>query len=161
MFLIFLLSCNFKSNKLDNNSIQAEYVKAEIYCFCVYEIHTKNQVFINTCSTPASVKPYTLIKPDRLFYLTNDTTIIKRLKRVFFEKKEKIDTLTEPSDARLVVLLKKNDLSADTLVFDREYSFNFNEKYKFSYSFQVMDSIRSILNKKTISCPYLLGSGEQ
>ena len=127
IFSIFIFSCNY-SNK-GKDKIQSWYVKAEIYCFCLDEYYPNNQTFHMACSTPATVHAYTLIQPESLFYSTNDTMIIKRLKKVFFDKREKTDTLTQASDARFVVLLKKNDLSADTLVFDREYSFNYNEKY--------------------------------
>lgn len=153
IFIIFFGSCSNHSKPDNNNKAQAEYVAIEFYCFCVYEFYTKNQTFINTCSTPALVHAYKLVRPNALFYSTKDEKIIKRVEKIFFEKIEKIDTLTQATDARIVILLRKNDLSTDTLVFNGEYNFSFNEKYNFRYSFQVLDSIRNILNKKTISCP--------
>ena len=152
MCLMFI-SCNYNDKTTENKKIQPEYIKAEVYCFCLNEIQQNYQTLRISCSTTASVRPYELINANELFYSTNDTMIIKRLKNFFFDKREKIDTLIQGSDARFVVLLKKNDLSTDTLVFNNEYSFNFNEKYKFNYSFQIMDSIKSILNKKTLTCP--------
>ena len=149
--IMFVFSCN-NNRKIINESEQETYSKAEIYCYCVAEDSIKNQVFINTCSTSFSIHPKELVKPDKLFYSTSNKLLLNQIKELFFNKRNKMDTLIRGVDARFLILLKKNEFKADTLVFRDEYSFSFNGKFNINFSFQMMDSLRSILNRKVINC---------
>jgi hypothetical protein len=153
IFLFYFFSCR-NYTKPVNNKIQAEYVAIEIYCFCVYDFSSKNQAFYNTCSTASFISAHMLVRPERLYYSNADQQIIKKFKNIFFGNTLSKDTLTQPTEARLVILFKKNDSTGDTLIFNTSNykSFNFNDKYKFNYPYNVMDSIKVILNKRKITC---------
>ncbi len=150
--LLLFSSCteNVQSIKEEKKNVWIE--SAEIYCYCVTEMYSANQSFRFPCSTTSAVRAKELVAPKHLLYSTNDKNIVDRLAFVLFNRKEKSDTLTRETDARIVILLKNNNQSADTLVFNGEFNLTFNNKYDFTYSFQIMDSIKSIISRDTISC---------
>ena len=146
MFLISFFSCD-DGEKAINDSHPPEYIKVEIYCYCLVDYSSTDRTFFGSCCTPALIHSYEIIEPNKLFYITDNPETIERLRVIFFDKTNQIDTLTEASNARFVVLFNTNEMTSDTLIFENNNSFNFNEKFRFNYSFSIMDSIKPIINK--------------
>jgi hypothetical protein len=151
-----MISCKYKDDKISNyNMQQGDYTKVEIYCHCISDYHTdQGNVTMINCTSSGGIRSHELIEPEYFFDSTSDKTTIQALKRIFFERKEAADTITKGySDARLVFLFRKNKSEADTLVFISDYDFNYNEKFRFTYSFHIMDSLEKIFKKDKIECP--------
>lgn len=149
-FMVFIYSCkSYKKNDNDNLT----YSKIEIYCACMNTVPINNgYTVISNCSSPGQIPPSRFIKPEVLYYSTIDTGIINSLKNIFFRSSYKSDTLGGGTDARFVVLMKKSDFIADTLVFNNQTVFTLNEKYRLEYSINIIDSIRKIIGKERIDC---------
>lgn len=147
---IFTTACKFGNNKANKSNLQ--YSVVEMYCACIRSTPIeKGFVVMSDCSSPARIPPSTFIRPEVLYYTTSDTTIIYALRDIFFKSEYKSDSV-HGTDARFVVLLKRNQSSADTLVFINETEFVLNEQFKLSYSMNIMDSIRKIIGKESIQC---------
>jgi hypothetical protein len=162
VFIYILSSCKNRINiRGENSDIQEEYTKVEIYCFCINDYHSKtgNTILVD-CTSPGKIQPSEIISPKNLFDSTSDRNVIQALKRIFFEQKQKAETIDGNSDSRLIFLFKKNSLFADTLVFYSDEIFNLNGNYQFIYPFNVIDSVESILRKDKISCPRYPGYPE-
>jgi hypothetical protein len=151
---VTIVSCKPKDHKVKNdNKQQDEYTKVEIYCWCIDDIHMVNgNVTWSLCTSQMVTPPYKLIEPEYFLDSTSDKITIQALKRIFFDRKESSDTITWQTDARLVFLLKRNNLTADTLVFESDNTFSYNQKQLFTYSFHIIDSLERILKRDRISC---------
>jgi hypothetical protein len=156
MVLTFsIFACKVKSKPSD---FATDYDRVEIYCWC----YLKDEIVINgdgsktepfrICDTIVKVRSTDLIIPKDLLSSLNDTNMINNLKGLIFHGQK---TATQPgyeTDSRFLLLFRKNTKEADTLIYDNFNRFSFNNKYLFSYSFDVMDSVRKILRMKLIDC---------
>lgn len=142
--LILNLSCS------DN---KRPYSKVEVYCACM-STYPANDGFVvmSQCLTPARTAPSRFIKPDVLYYSSEDTLVVNSLSKLFFESEKRTDTIQNGTDARFVILLRRNAQNADTLVFQDQTVFVLNEKYRFIYDINIIDSVRGIIGKKEIKC---------
>lgn len=148
--LMALSSCKFDKNQRKNN---LPYSKVEIYCACITTIPSNHgNIVMSTCSSPWQIPPSKFIRPEVLYYSTNDNDVIHSLENIFFKSKYRSDTLLDGTDARFVVLMKRNESMADTLVFSSQTEFTLNERYKLEYSINIIDSVRRIIGKGHIQC---------
>lgn len=153
----------FIINPIDTASLSlnkndfTDYTGIEIYCFCFlseppHEDEKGNMVSnLAICTTPFRIKPVHLINSENLFYSNNDFEIVNSIRDIFFREKEIIKNRCE-IDTRFLILLKKDGLQSDTLVFMNNRQFCYNNTYQLNYSFNVMDSIKKRLNMKKIKC---------
>lgn len=170
--ILIILSCKNKTDKkIDFSdsvtnlkkeiiSANADYKKVEIYCWCFLDSAPRKRQNGSTvrkgktCNTLIRLEPSILISPENLLDSTNDTTIIKSLQNIIFIKKESSIKINDGIDSRFVILFRTDEFSADTIAYS--YMNNsklwYNRKELFSYSFRVMDSIRSVLGKPEINC---------
>ena len=149
------LSCH---NSSQGPTSSTEYASIEAYCMCFEYDHTQAPKIGATglaryCETDIAIQPTSLATPGHLFDSTGDPKIVNSLKRILFlEKDAKIQELEFPPNSRFLILLKKKDSQADTLVYYFRNKFVQNSKYLLSYSFDVLDSIRRVLGKEKIDC---------
>ncbi|HEY6504583.1 MAG TPA: hypothetical protein VIZ28_11460 [Chitinophagaceae bacterium] len=135
------------------------YSRLEIYCWCFSagnDSVTDGGIIItklNQCQTIARVEPFKLIKPEFFFDSTGDIKVVGAMQRLIFDQKIKSEeTSTGNVDARFVMVFRKSDSKADIVAYHSGNKLSYNDRYLFTYNFNIMDSIRSILHKDKISC---------
>lgn len=146
-----LLCCNNDKSRStqDLKSTGARYGSIEIYCWC---FESNDYETVSGCSTPKSIEAVELIKEENLFQLINNRDTIERLKSLIFNEKKLIKEERNPPDSRFVFVFKVNDSKADTINVFSDSSLHYNNRYYFNYPFNVMDSIKVILDKTEINC---------
>lgn len=152
VYIIFACSCN-PNNRAGTTSLP--YSKVEIYCACMSSVQSnEGYIVMQNCTTPGHTGPDKLIKKELLYYSTSDTNVINSFWNVFFKNNHKSETLIDGQDAGFVILMKKSEFIADTLVFSNtdQAVFTFNEKYKLTYSINIIDSVRKLIGKEHIEC---------
>jgi len=158
LFLIltisFTESCHQKKEEGGSITSKTNDQKFEIYCFCILDVPGEPaNITMDNCSVAMFIPPQDLIKPKYLLTSTTDSTKIEALHNVFLKGKNSEAESGKVLDARLVFLLRKDSITADTIVFQSDSQFILNNKLKYSYPFHVIDSVKHILGIKNISCP--------
>lgn len=130
----------------------------EIYCWCFYNKKIK-QWGVDTlkdvvqCSTIIAIKPEELLRPRYLIYSTDSINKIESFNQILYNY-SKIDSLhTYSPDSRFVVLVRRKNSPDDIFVFVSDFTL-YNNKHNTScfYDYNVMDSIRRIIQIDEIRC---------
>ena len=135
----------------------SSYSSIDVYCYCfLNEPGTKNHKGetvrnFGMCTTPFRITPSVLAKPQQLLFTTTDSVVVNNFRNLMFEKVS-IDTMNFEIDARFLLLLRKDHIEADTLVFIANNKFYFNNGFSLNYSVDVMESIRRIMKREKIEC---------
>jgi len=131
----------------------------EIYCWCFYKakikINDKGEFEERTrlCTTPISLTPRDLTKKEFLRYTITDSLTVNRLQFLLFSLYKTIDTISARPDARFAMLFRQKQSKTDTLVYQDNRTWILNGRSSYSYSFDVLDTVRSILKIEAIDCP--------
>jgi len=149
------------ANKTDgiNEDIfkKVNYSSIEIYCWCFYDsaaIQNKDGTLSKTtsdCTTPFPITPLELINQKDFFDSVSSVSKIEAFRNLVFERKKNVEPRNLVVDSRFLILFKKNNFEADTLVLYSS-SLLYNGKYLLNYSFNIFDSIRNILGINKIDC---------
>ena len=148
-----ILSCNVPKNQKAETK---NYSDIEIYCFCFLsekpaENKNDRQRRAVICNTPFRYTPFNLIEHGNLLYHTNDSLTIHSLANIVFASVA-VEKTAPVFEARLLILLKKNNVSADTVAYIDNKNFYHNNGKTFQYSFDVLDSIKKVINMDEIDC---------
>jgi hypothetical protein len=165
--LLVCISCTPKKKEWlpgsePNNAV---YSSVEMYCLCFYDstdvVNADGTITTSdgSCETLVRVDPSAMIKEDLLFDSTSNRNVITAIQRVIFNRIRSAEKLKgvnnskfEGVDSRFVILFKGKDGGSDVFVVSSSRQYIYNGKYKLDYSFNVMDSIKSILHINKIKC---------
>jgi len=156
--LIYCKSSEKSDKMVELKTNNLKYSKIEIYCWYFLTgkaIYNKNGTMSEEtryCNTTVRMNPSELIKPEYLFDSTSNSGIIEELQKIFFSGKEHSEKMPYGSEPRFLVLFKENELKADTLVYLGGKRFVHNDKYLFTYPYNVLDSVRKVLHVDKIDC---------
>jgi hypothetical protein len=162
ILLSIIISCKqSKQNTVSKNKElevkNQKYIDVEIYCFCFLSDKPSkskkgvNETTTKICTTPFRFTPGHLINPNYLLYKTNDRLVIDSITNIMFQDM-KVSKNTTGIESRFVMLLKRNDLSADTLdcIDNRSVLHNGERMLEYPYSF--LDSLKKIIKIEKIDC---------
>lgn len=159
IFTLLIYSCNNQQQKekiYDDNAKttsgikDSSYSKIEIYC---WGFSSDSLITVNHCTpTGGRTSPSEFINDKILIDSIVNKNTINLLKNMIFGNKKDLGAAKYGCDTRFLMLFKKNDLNADTIVYGGTDVLCFNDKLLFNYTFEIMDSIRYFLNKEEISC---------
>jgi hypothetical protein len=126
------------------------YRRIDIYCWCLYD----SAVFgpDSRCETPIAIRPSEIVREQNLLDSITDSSTVARIVDLVFRKQKERKVWYYGADSRFLLMFRRSDNSADTLVFNQQHTFSFNGIELFMYSFDVFDSLRTILNKPSIHC---------
>ena len=131
-----------------------KYKKIEIYCFC-FELLADEKgsgMYSVGCGNVSEFKIKNIIKPKHYYDSVLNPIKIEHLVNFIFKNAHTSEPASEYPPSRFVLLLKKDNNTADTVSLNYDESFNINGKELFRYPCYVMDTVRFIIGKKTISC---------
>ena len=149
-----IISCNNdNSGTAHKKAMDSAYSKIELYCYCLYTTTLNGHALSHDyCTTQSPLTPVDIINSDYLYDSTTDPRIIKAMTTLFFDGREKSQPLRSFTNARFVILFHRG-VGIDTIVYRQNSSeFSFNERYLWTYSFNVLDTLKKILNKDQILC---------
>ena len=155
IIILICFSCNEKkyTRTIQNNSEDPqdknnEPSQADIYCWC---FESDSSETISRCSTPYALHPDEIINKSTLLrsYKNADTLLL--LKKLLFQKKHSTKDFTGWVFESRFLFLFKNSSFSDTVVYYTDTSFIHNNML-YIYPFNIMDSIKSLLDLKEISC---------
>ena len=159
IFTLLICSCNNqqqkekKINESDKEKIlenlNLPYSTIEVYC---WGFKSNSAFTVDDCiPTGGRTAPSELINDKILIESITDKDTINLLKNMIFGNKKDLGP-ARSCETRFLMLFKKNELEADTVVYGGTDVLCFNDKLLFNYTFKIMDSIRYFLNKEEISC---------
>jgi hypothetical protein len=140
------------------NTHNVKYERGEIYCWCFLNDPVEEKKLglhgqeIRHCETPAAVRPSHLVSIVNLIDSVTDRIILNKLNSIIFERKDSTTSMSFNPDSRFLLLLRKEDRSADTVVLINSRTLYYGPNQMFFYSFNVLDSIRLALKKERIDC---------
>lgn len=138
-----------KSNELSEKP-ETGYTSMEIYC---WGFHSDSLITVKDCMpTGGGITPSELVDSKVLIRTVKSIDTIKALRDMIFVNKKDLGPAKHGCESRFLILFKKNDSVADTIVHGGKEVLCFNDKSLFNYTFNVMDSIKHILGTKEISC---------
>mgnify|MGYP000983249218 CR=1 FL=1 len=165
LFYIFLVTgCkqNHKDNIKSKQSVSSTdhiYTSVEFYCFCMAEKYINNRsVLVTVCGEKEELTPEKLIRKEHFFDTISDSDRLSRFSFFFNNNSRIIIKKKEYPDARFVFLVKDKTAKTDTfywkfsLGINDSTVLNCNKKYLIKYPFNIIDSIKVLLNKRTITC---------
>ncbi len=131
------------------------YNKIEIYCYC-FQLSAHEQMSTTySISCGDDIDNFSLknvISPKHYFDSVTDSKKINSFVNFVFHSYNKTEPAEKYPLARFVMLFKKNNDKADTVILNYDQSLNINGKTLYTYPFYVMDTVRSIINKYKIEC---------
>jgi len=136
-----------------------EYKSVRLYCVC-FEYRKTDVVKTGIsgvpqpCGTDIAVYPASVVSPAYLFDSASNANIMNSLKRIIFTERDQNAEIerSRPDDSRFLILFQTDEAHADTLVYLFPNKLLLNSNYLFTYSFDVMDSIRRTIGKEKIDC---------
>lgn len=157
MLLGTLLLFSYCNNQKRKEPRKDKYNPIEVYCWCFISGKTefKNgsvQKPGKFCETLIAIRPSDLIRTGQFIYASSDTDEYTALTNLFFNNKISEEPGRYPPDSRFLILLRNKNATNDTIVYRSDDTFIINSKRILKYSFNVMDSVRRILNKDVIDC---------
>jgi hypothetical protein len=148
--VVLFLSCNMRSSQHNF----ATYSRVDIYCWCFY----KDTAFQfpgkrRGCETMIPLLPEDLVTGNPIASTRNLDTI-KKLSNLIFKSPSTKMPVKGYDDCRFVIRFKKDNGDIDLVSnYDKmPLAINFNGEYEFTYTFDVIDSVRKILGKSVIDC---------
>ena len=155
--ILSTIGCKNSNEKKLSKNKNLKYSEIEIYCWCFLDttaLHDKNGAIstqVKDCEVIIPLNPSDFVKAKHLFYFTSSPDTIEAIRKLVFDRKESSKPINNSIDTRFLILFKKDNFKADTIIYYYG-KLCYNEKYLFNYSFNIMDSIRNILNVKKIDC---------
>lgn len=125
------------------------YTKVEIYCWCFF---SNNFETISPCTTPKAIETAELIMSKNLFAIVNNSDTIRKLRSLIFDRKRSVEEKTDYPDSRFLMLFRISNSQTDTINVFSGSELHYNNRYYFNYAFNVVDSIKVILNWNEINC---------
>jgi len=160
--MLTLINCKSPSQRKINEkeSLQNDYLPSsspaiEIYCWCFHNEKMKAGGEIEErgeCETLIPLTPKLLINSKFLLFSSSQKRQYDRLKTLFFQGNVSDSLNQPPVNTRFLMLLNNGETRCDTLVFSSNKELIYNNRYLFTYKYNVMDSIRSILKMDAIDC---------
>ncbi|HPG11861.1 MAG TPA: hypothetical protein PLU37_10040 [Chitinophagaceae bacterium] len=129
----------------------------EIYCWCFYNKKIKREGIdtlknVSECATLIAVKPEELLQPKYLIYSTDSINKIESFNRILFNYAQ-VDSLNSyVPDSRFVVLVRRKNYPDDIFAYVSNFKLYNTSDYTCHYNYNVMDSIRRIIQFDEIRC---------
>lgn len=138
-----------------------DYREVKLYCWCFShgnEIVNKDGTKSRNpqdyqCQTFVRVKPQDVMRMENLSDSITDKILISRISQMVWKGyADKVNDNPKP-DARFVLVLESPSGEEQRLTYASDYSLVYNEQFTLQYRFNVMDSLKKILNKPKFHCP--------
>jgi hypothetical protein len=132
----------------DQQTSHSGYSSIDIYCWCFKSDEFES---MSKCETILATRSYEIIKPENLLRSITAKDTIEAIESLVFSKSRKIEETPGQHDSRFLLLCKSNSTS-DTIIFFNKSGFYYNSTKFFGYPFEVIDSLKTIINQKNINC---------
>lgn len=147
----------FERSNLQIKNYQYSYVSAEVYCWCIAKVNIKEKAsgksfYMSYCNTFYAVMPEELINDKNKIAASDDKKVIDNLSRIFNKSIFKEVKNGETIDARFVIVFRKADGSEVIFSSNDESRFYFAHDRVNVYNFNVIDSVKKIMNLDKIEC---------
>ena len=129
-------------------NINKNYSQAYIYCWC---FESDSMQTMTRCTTPYALHPDEIMNRPNLRYAFGNKDTVSLLKRLLFAENHSTKDFSGWVFESRFLLLFQNSSASDTIVYYTDSSFIHKNKL-YSYPFNMIDSIKSTLGIKSITC---------